>query len=50
MPFPEGYVTDFLGNRLIYQERNYDPVHEEQVFQQLFHSFTGNETKNYFSI
>lgn len=41
MPYPNGYVTDFFGNRLIYDERNYDPVVQKQIFQQLFASLTG---------
>jgi hypothetical protein len=42
MPFPAGYVTDFLGNRLIYDERNYDPVQQAQLFNELFATLTGN--------
>jgi hypothetical protein len=41
MPFPAGYVTDFLGNRLIYDERNYDPVQQGQLFNKLFATVTG---------
>jgi hypothetical protein len=41
MPFPQGYVTTFLGNRLIYDERNYDPDEQAQIFQKLFDSMTG---------
>jgi len=32
MPYPSGYVPGFLGNRLIYDERNYDPVMQKQIF------------------
>ncbi|KAK2449945.1 ATP-dependent DNA helicase RRM3 [Trifolium repens] len=35
MPFPDGYVTSFLGNRLIYDERNYDPEEQDQIFKEL---------------
>lgn len=41
MPYPNGYIADFFGNRLIDDERNYDPVVQEQIFQQLFASLTG---------
>jgi len=41
MPYPNGYVADFFGNRLIYDERNYDPVVQKQIFKQLFASLTG---------
>jgi hypothetical protein len=41
MPFPDGYVTSFLGNRLIYDERNYNPEEQDRIFQQLFASMTG---------
>jgi len=41
MPYPNGYVLEFLGNRLIYDGRNYDPVLQKQIFEQLFASLTG---------
>ncbi|CAJ2662432.1 unnamed protein product [Trifolium pratense] len=43
MPFPTGYVTDLLGNLLIYDERNYDPVEQDQIFQQLFATLTDEQ-------
>jgi hypothetical protein len=45
LPYPDGYVTPFLGNRLIYEERNYDPVEQDQIYQQLSASMTGNYTQ-----
>jgi len=41
MPYPSNYIPIFLGNRLIYEEKNYDPVFQKQVFEQLFASLTG---------
>jgi len=41
MSYPNGYVNDFFENRLIYDERNYDPVVQKQIFQQLLGSLTG---------
>jgi hypothetical protein len=46
MPFPDGYVTSFLGNRLIYDERNYDPEEQDQIFKQLSASMTGSYRYN----
>jgi len=41
MPYPSNYIPNFLGNRLTYEEKNYDPVFQKQVFEQLFASLTG---------
>jgi hypothetical protein len=41
MPYPKGYVIEQLGNRLIYEERNYDPVQQLQEFNGLYRSLTG---------
>ena len=41
MPYPDGYVTDFFGNKLIYDEKNYDPVLPKKKFQQMLRSLTG---------
>ncbi|WJX34170.1 DNA helicase [Trifolium repens] len=43
LPYPEGYVTPFLGNRLIYEERNYDPVEKDLIYQQLSASMTDEQ-------
>jgi hypothetical protein len=42
MPYPKGYVIEQLGNRLIYEERNYDPVQQLQEFNDLYRNLTGN--------
>lgn len=41
MPYPKGYVASQLGNRLIYEECDYDQAIQQQQFQQLFSSLTG---------
>jgi hypothetical protein len=41
IPFPNHYVTAKLGNRLIYDELNYDTQQQKEEFQQLFKSLTG---------
>ncbi|OIW15606.1 hypothetical protein TanjilG_08182 [Lupinus angustifolius] len=40
MPYPNGYVTSQLGNRLIYQELNYDTDELKRNFHSLFNSLT----------
>jgi hypothetical protein len=41
MPYPKDYVLQQLGNRLIYDERNYDVASLKDEFDQLFASLTG---------
>jgi hypothetical protein len=41
IPFPDNYVTADLGNRLIYDELNYDVHQQKQEFKGLFQSLTG---------
>src|ERR1051325_10735739 len=41
MPFPDLYTTRHVGNRLIFDERDYDADLERQTFQTLFTSLTG---------
>jgi hypothetical protein len=41
IPYPDGYVLDQLGNRLIYDERNYDVESLKQEHAQLFATLTG---------
>jgi len=41
MPYPNGFVADFFENRLIHDERSYDPIVQQQIFDQLFSSLTG---------
>lgn len=40
MPFPDLYITRHVGNRLIFDERDYDADLERQNFQNLFSSLT----------
>jgi hypothetical protein len=32
IPYPKGYVLEQLGNRLIYDERNYDVTSQKEEF------------------
>lgn len=41
MPYPKDYITAQLGNRLIYDERNYNVEALKQEFEQLYQSLTG---------
>jgi hypothetical protein len=41
IPFPNDYETAELGNRLIYDELNYDVHQQIQEFHELFKSLTG---------
>lgn len=41
MPYPQGYVTNRLGNKLIYAERDYDTTKLNEEFQNYFKSLTG---------
>jgi ATP-dependent DNA helicase PIF1 len=41
IPHPDGYVLEQLGNRLIYDERNYDVESLKQEHAQLFATLTG---------
>lgn len=56
-PYPTGYVMEELGNRLIYDELNYDVEALQADFQRLFNSLTGelyytinNQMNNYYFI
>ncbi|PNX64126.1 helicase-like protein, partial [Trifolium pratense] len=40
LPFPNDYVTAELGNRLIYDELNYDVHQQREEFRQLYQSLT----------
>jgi len=41
MPYPSNFIPDFFGNRLIYEEKNYDPIVQKEIFEELFRSLTG---------
>jgi hypothetical protein len=46
MPYTKGYVLEQLGNRLIYDERNYDIQDQKDQFEQLHAALTGCYTIN----
>jgi hypothetical protein len=41
IPYPDNYVTAQLGNRLVYDEKNYDVQQQKIEFQNLFKTLTG---------
>jgi hypothetical protein len=41
MPYPKDYITAQLGNRLIYDEHNYNVEDLKVEFQELFNLLTG---------
>jgi hypothetical protein len=41
MPYPADYVLKTLGNRLVYDERQYDVLQQTNLHQELFTSLTG---------
>ncbi|XP_057456739.1 uncharacterized protein LOC130747739 isoform X2 [Lotus japonicus] len=43
MPYPQGYVTNRLGNKLIYAERDYDTTKLNEEFQNYFKSLTDEQ-------
>jgi hypothetical protein len=43
MPYPQDYVTADLGNRLIYDEHNYDVQILKAEFQELYKLLTGSK-------
>ncbi|XP_058745888.1 uncharacterized protein LOC131618738 [Vicia villosa] len=44
MPYPKEDVVFFTGNRLLYDERQYDVVAQQQIFENLSASLTSNMT------
>lgn len=50
MPYPDSYITKHVGNRLIYDELNYDADTEKQKFQELFHALTGDLFSLYYEL
>ncbi|XP_058727499.1 uncharacterized protein LOC131598990 [Vicia villosa] len=46
IPYPDAYVLEQLGNRLIYDERNYDTASMNSEFENLFAALTGNYCVN----
>jgi hypothetical protein len=49
MPYPKDYVTGQFGNKLIYEELDYDQAIQQQQFQELFSSLTGYLIYVYFT-
>lgn len=45
MPYPNGYVVEQLGNKLIYEERSYNPAEQLQEYNNLFLNITGKYVK-----
>ncbi|KAF1870834.1 hypothetical protein Lal_00030144 [Lupinus albus] len=45
MPYPKGYITSQLGNRLIYDELNYDTTELNDNFNLIFQSLTDEQCK-----
>ncbi|XP_058742334.1 uncharacterized protein LOC131614800 [Vicia villosa] len=43
MPQPNGYVVQQLGNRLIYDERNYDIIEQRQEYNTLYQHLTDEQ-------
>ena len=41
IPYPQHYVTTYLGNRLIYAELDYDVTELKSQFDKYFKSLTG---------
>ncbi|MCH85793.1 helicase-like protein, partial [Trifolium medium] len=50
MPYPKGYVTETLGNRLIYDEKNYNVAQQLLEFNRLFASLTDEQRNIYQTI
>jgi len=46
LPYPDSYVLEQLGNRHIYDERNYDIQTLKEEFKQLYSTLTGNNIFN----
>lgn len=46
IPFPTGYQSTHLRNRLIYEETNYDVQKLKEEFQRCFATLTGNTYQN----
>ncbi|XP_058759185.1 uncharacterized protein LOC131632457 [Vicia villosa] len=44
IPYPDSYVTRHVGNRLIYDERDYNADTERENFNNLFRALTGGRT------
>ncbi|XP_058742338.1 uncharacterized protein LOC131614807 [Vicia villosa] len=47
MPYPKDCVVSFSGNRLIYDERQYDPIAQQQLFVRLYGSLIDEQRSIY---
>ncbi|XP_058761349.1 uncharacterized protein LOC131634741 [Vicia villosa] len=47
IPYPDAYVLEQLGNRLIYDERNYDTASMNSEFENLFAALTDEQRSIY---
>ncbi|XP_058726583.1 uncharacterized protein LOC131597942 [Vicia villosa] len=43
MPYPKDYVVSFIGNRLLYEERQYNVMEQQQIFDNLYSSLTDEQ-------
>ncbi|KAF1877767.1 hypothetical protein Lal_00038076 [Lupinus albus] len=50
MPYPNGYITSQLGNRLIYEELNYDTIELKEKFNLIYQSLTEEQSKIFHTI
>ncbi|XP_050887928.1 uncharacterized protein LOC127093069 [Lathyrus oleraceus] len=50
MPYPDSYVTKHVGNRLIYDELDYNAEKEQKNFEELFHALTDEQLAIYHTI
>ncbi|KAI5385991.1 hypothetical protein KIW84_072535 [Lathyrus oleraceus] len=50
MPYPDNYVTKHVGNRLIYDELDYNAEKEQKNFEELFHALTDEQLAIYHTI
>ncbi|XP_058749841.1 uncharacterized protein LOC131622826 [Vicia villosa] len=47
MPYPKDFVVSFIGNRLLYDERQYNVVEQQQIFANLYSSLTDEKRTIY---
>ncbi|KAF1864463.1 hypothetical protein Lal_00021886 [Lupinus albus] len=50
MPYPNGYITSQLGNRLIYEELNYDTTELKEKINLIYKSLTEEQSKIFHTI
>ncbi|XP_058761035.1 uncharacterized protein LOC131634386 [Vicia villosa] len=47
MPYPKDFVVSFIGNRLLYDERQYNVLEQQQIFANLYSSLTNEQRTIY---